>query len=193
LRVLPGPHFAGNLLRSLGFKKEESVDNFDNLGNLQKGIGATGGGDPYGAYDEVVKAVPRGALAEGLSHTFNSDQTPPFEHMVSGLFGQSNPDQKAGLLNQVLSALGPGTASQIMNSLGLGSLAGAAASGGLTPQQAQQVPAEAVQSIAQQAAKKDPTIVDKAAGFYAQHPTLVKAIGAGALALLMSKISAARR
>jgi len=31
-----------------------------------------------------------------------------------------------------------------------------------------------------------------ASNFYAQHPTLVKAIGAGALALLMSKISAAR-
>jgi hypothetical protein len=168
------------------------MGNFDNVGNLQRGLGATGG-DAHGAYDEVVKAVPQGALAEGLSHTFNSDQTPPFEHMVSGLFGQSNPDQKAGLLNQVLGALGPGTASQILSSLGLGSLAGAAASGGLTPQQAQQVPPEAVQTIAQQAAKKDPTIVDKAAGFYAQHPTLVKAIGAGALALLMSKISSARR
>ena len=113
--------------------------------------------------------------------------------MVSGLFGQSNPEQKAGLLNQVLGALPPGTATQVLSSLGLGSLAGAAASGGLTPQQAQQIPPEAVQTIAQQAAKKDPTIVDKAAGFYAQHPTLVKAIGAGALALLMSKISAARR
>ena len=47
--------------------------------------------------------------------------------------------------------------------------------------------------IAQNAAKKDPSIVDAAAGFYAQHPTLVKAIGAGALALLVSHISRARR
>jgi hypothetical protein len=140
-----------------------------------------------------VKEVPPGTLADGLTHAFNSDQTPPFENMVSGLFGQSNPEQKAGLLNQVLGALPPGTAAQVLSSLGLGSLAGAAASGGVTPQQAQQVPPEAVQTIAQQAAKKDPTIVQKAAGFYAQHPTLVKAIGAGALALLMSKISAARR
>ncbi|MDQ6894091.1 MAG: hypothetical protein M3167_15595 [Acidobacteriota bacterium] len=163
----------------------------DSFGIGSKG-GATGG-DALGAYDEVVRGVPQGTLAEGLSHTFNSDQTPPFEHMVSGLFGQSNPDQKAGLLNQVLGSLGPGTAAQILGSLGLGSLAGAAASGGLTPQQAQQVSPEAVQTIAQQAAKKDPTIVEKAAGFYAQHPTLVKAIGAGALALLMSKISAGRR
>jgi len=163
----------------------------DSIGNLAKG--AASGSDLHSAYDRIAKEVPPGTLADGLSHAFNSDQTPPFENMVSGLFGQSNPEQKAGLLNQVLGALPPGTASQVLSSLGLGSLAGAAASGNLTPQQAQQVPPEAVQSIAQQAAKKDPTIVDKAAGFYAQHPTLVKAIGAGALALLMSKISAARR
>ena len=163
----------------------------DSIGNLAKG--AASGGDLHAAYDRVAKEVPPGTLADGLTHAFNSDQTPPFENMVSGLFGQSNPEQKAGLLNQVLGALPPGTAAQVLSSLGLGSLTGAAASGGLTPQQAQQVPPEAVQTIAQQAAKKDPTIVEKAAGFYAQHPTLVKAIGAGALALLMSKISAARR
>ena len=113
--------------------------------------------------------------------------------MLSGLYGQSNPAQKAGILNQLLGALPPGTASQILTSLGLGSVAGAVASGNVTPQQAQQVSPEAVQTIAAQAAKKDPTIVDRAAGFYAQHPTLVKAIGAGALAFLMSRMSAARR
>jgi hypothetical protein len=35
--------------------------------------------------------------------------------------------------------------------------------------------------------------MDRAASFYAQHPTLVKTIGAGALALLMSRLSASRR
>jgi hypothetical protein len=65
--------------------------------------------------------------------------------------------------------------------------------GSVTPQQTQQVPPEAVQVLAQQAAKRDPSIVDTAASFYAQHPTLVKTIGAGALALLMSRISAGRQ
>jgi hypothetical protein len=65
--------------------------------------------------------------------------------------------------------------------------------GKVTPQQAQQVPPEAVQALARQAAQKDPSILDQAAGFYAQHPGLVKTIGAGALALLMSRISAARK
>ena len=62
--------------------------------------------DVHAAYDRVAPAVPRGELADGLAHAFNSDQTPPFD---------------------------------------------------------------------------------------AHHPRLVKAIGAGALALLMSRISAGRR
>jgi hypothetical protein len=150
--------------------------------------------DVHAAYDQVAKAVPQGALAEGLAHAFKSDQTPPFEQMVSGLFGQSSPDQKAGLLNQVLAALGPGGVAQALGAAGgLGGLAGVLSAGSVTPQQAQQVPPQAVEVLAQHAAKKDPSIMDAAAGFYAQHPTLVKTIGAGALALLMSKISPGRR
>lgn len=150
--------------------------------------------DVHAAYDQVTKAVPQGALAEGLAHAFKSDQTPPFEQMVSGLFGQSSADQKAGLLNQVLGALGPGGVAQALGAAGgLGGLAGILSGGSVTPQQAQQVPPQAVEVLAQHAAKKDPSIMDAAAGFYAQHPTLVKAVGAGALALLMSKISAGRR
>jgi hypothetical protein len=147
--------------------------------------------DVHAAYDQMAPAVPRGELADGLAHAFNSDKTPPFEQMVSRLFDQSNPDQKAGLLNQILGALGPDGVAQVR---GAGSgLASMLSEGSVTPQQAQQVSPEAVQELAQQAAKTDPSIVDTAAGFYAQHPTLIKAIGAGALALLMSRISAGRR
>jgi hypothetical protein len=158
----------------------------------------TGGNAPaadvHAAYDQVATSVPQGTLAEGLAHAFNSDQTPPFAQMVSGLFGQSSSDQKAGLLNQILGSLGPGGVAQVLGAAGgLGGLAGMLSGGTVTPQQAQQIPPEAVQVLAEHAAKKDPSIVNTAASFYAQHPTLVKAIGAGALALLMSKISAGRR
>jgi hypothetical protein len=150
--------------------------------------------DVHAAYDQVAPAVPRGELADGLAHAFNSDQTPPFEQMVSRLFDQSNPDQKAGLLNEILGALGPGGVAQVLGAAGGGGgLASMLSEGRVTPQQAQQVSPEAVQELAQRTAKTDPSIVETAAGFYAQHPTLVKAIGAGALALLMSRISAGRR
>lgn len=162
----------------------------DKLGQLANQVAAGNASDTdiHATYDQVAQQIPQGTLADGISHVFNSPQTPPFDQMLGGLFSQSTPDQKAGLLNQVLGALGPNAAA-LLSQAGLGSLAGAAASGSVTPQQAAQVSPQAVQVLAQNAAKKDPTIVDKAAGFYAQHPTLVKAIGAGALALLMSRMS----
>jgi hypothetical protein len=168
----------------------------DDLAGVLKQV--AGGDAPaaevHAAYDKVAASVPPAALAEGIAHAFRSDQTPPFEQMVSGLFGQSSGDQKAGLLNQLLSSLGPGGVTQALGGAGgLAGLAGVLGGGSVTPQQAQQVSPEAVQILAQHAAAKDPGIVDRAASFYAQHSTLVKAVGAGALALLMSKISAARR
>ena len=148
--------------------------------------------DVHSAYDQVAGAVPSGTLADGLSHAFNSDQTPPFPEMLSGLFGQSNPQQKAGVLNQIIAAVGPAAAGQMATSAGFGGLAGMLSGGTVTPQQAQQVSPDQVQALAQHAATKNPSIIDMAAGFYAEHPTLVKSIGVGALALLMSKISKAR-
>ena len=163
----------------------------DNLSSIASQLASGNARRPtHSTYDQVARAVPQGELAGGLSEAFRSDQTPPFEQMVTGLFNQSSPDQKAGLLNQLLAALGSGGAAQVLASTGgLGGLAGMLSGGRVTPQQAEQVPPQAVEVLAQQAAKKDPSIIDKAAGFYAQHPTLVKAIGVGALALLMSKIS----
>jgi hypothetical protein len=158
----------------------------------QAAAGKASTADVHSAYDRVTQAVPQSSLADGISHAFKSDQTPPFEQMVSGLFGRSNPDQKAGLLNQLLGGLGP-SASQTLASIG-----GAGALQGLlgntvTPQQASEVSDRQVEALAQQAARTNPSIVDKAAGFYAQHPGLVKGIGVAALGLLMSRISASRR
>ncbi len=168
------------------------LDDLESLGK-QLASGKMSDNEVHAAYDQTAKAVPAGTLAEGLSHAFQSDRTPPFEQMVSGLFGKSNPDQKAGLLNQLVAALGSGASTQALTSGGLGALAGLLSGAKVTPDQAQQVTPQAIEVLAQQAARKDPSIMEKAAGFYAQHPTLVKSLGAGALALLMSKISQARR
>ena len=168
----------------------------DSLGDLvkQAASGNASAADVHSTFDKVAQAVPQGTLADGISHVFNSDQTPPFAQMLSQLFNQSSPEQKAGLLNQIASALGPGGLSSVLAGAGgLGALGGMLQGGNVTPAQASQVTPDQVQVLAQHAEKKNPSIVDVASGFYAQHPTLVKAIGAGALALLMSKISQARR
>jgi hypothetical protein len=162
----------------------------DDIGNLARQFagGTASESDVHAGYDQAARSVPPASLATALSHTFQSDQTPPFEQMVAALFQNSTPEQKAGLLKQLAAALGPGA----LASLGAGA-AVAPAGGAVTTQQAQQVTPQQVQDLAQQAAAKNPSIVDAAASFYAQHPTLVKTIGAGALALLMSRLSASRR
>src|SRR6476646_5043907 len=111
----------------------------DNLGDLVKQAmsGQASPAQVDSAYDRVSQEVPQDTLSDGISHAFKSDQTPPFEQMVGGLFGQSNPEQKAGLLNQILAALGPGGVAQVLGSSGgLGALAGLRP-GMVTPEQAE--------------------------------------------------------
>jgi hypothetical protein len=169
----------------------------DNLEGLikQAASGNASTADANSAYDQVVQAAPQGSLSDAISHTFKSDQTPAFDKMVAGLFSQSSPEQKAGLLNQLLGSLGPAAAQALASAGGMAALTNLlkGGSGTVTPQQAEQVSPQAVEVLAQNAARKDPSIMDKAAGFYAQHPDLVKGIGVAALGFLMSRISAGRR
>jgi ABC-type spermidine/putrescine transport system permease subunit II len=62
----------------------------------------------------------------------------------------------------------------------------------VSPAQAQDVSPQAVEVIAKKAQQANPSIVDAASDFYAKNPQLVKAIGAGALAMLMSRLSKQR-
>src|SRR5512135_1761248 len=53
----------------------------ENLSNLasQFASGAASERDVHDAYDQTAATVPQGSLATALSHTFQSDQTPPFQ------------------------------------------------------------------------------------------------------------------
>jgi len=138
-------------------------------------------------FDQVAQAVPQGAIAEGLSSAFRSDQTPAFGSLIGNLFGQSNGEQKAGVLNNLLGALGPGALSQIAGGGALASLLGGAKE--ITPEQAQNISSEVVQQLATHAEKPDPSIVDRASVFYAQHPTLVKTLGGAAMSIVLAKVA----
>jgi hypothetical protein len=137
-------------------------------------------------FRQVAQAAPQTAVSSGLSDAFRSNQTPPFGQMVSQLFQNSNGEQKAGILNQLLGAVGPGALTGSVFG-GLTSLLQGGTS--VTPDQAHQVSPEVVQQLSEHAEKQDPSVVDRASEFYAQHPTLVQGLGAGALALIMSRMS----
>jgi len=158
------------------------------LGNLMGALEsmAGGSGNVEQAFSQVAANAGQGGLASALSHAFQSDQTPPFGQMVSSMFGNSDPNQKAGILNQLAQSLGP----QILASGAPGSL-GSLLGGGtpITPEQASQVSPEDVQAAATHAQQHNPSIVDEASNFYAQHPTLVQGLGAAALGMMMSHMT----
>ena len=142
-------------------------------------------------FDQVAQSVPQSAMADALSHAFRSDQTPAFGQMISSMFSQSDGEQKAGMLNQLLSSVGPGALASLAGGGMLSSLlAGGARQ--LTPEQAQTISPDTVQQLASHAERADPSIVDKASSFYSQHPTLVKTLGAGVLSIAMAKLAQRR-
>ncbi len=139
-------------------------------------------------FDQVAQAAPHNVIAEGLAAAFRSDQTPAFGNLVGTLFGQSNGEQKAGILNQLLASVGPGALAQLAGNAGLTRLPGTAGQP-ITPDQAQTVPPDVVQQLASHAEKSDPSIVDKASAFYAQHSSLVKTLGGAALTIALAKVA----
>ena len=150
-----------------------------------------------GHFDEVAQQSNPNDLGNGVAAAFRSDATPPFGQMVGDLFGRSDPQQRAGILNQILRNVGPG----VLASLGGGVLgrvlggAGAPANAAptITPAQASQIsPADAA-AIATHAEQHDGSIVDKAGEFYAQHPALVKSLGAAALAIVLGRMHSGQR
>jgi len=157
-----------------------SLSNLMNL--LQQYAGGTSNtANAEQDFEKVSQAAPQQHLAGGLAEAFRSNQTPAFGQMLSTLFSNSNGQQRAGILNELLGAAGPAGAGILGNLLGGRTQ--------VTPEQAQNVPPEAVNQLAEHAQQNDPSIVDRAGNFYAQHPTLVKALGAASLAFVMSHMS----
>jgi hypothetical protein len=158
------------------------------LSVLQQYAGASASNPPANVqqdFQKIAPQLPQDHLAAGLAEAFQSNQTPAFPEMLSNLFRQSNGQQRAGILSQLLGAAGSnlpgGLAGSLSNLLKGGTQ--------VTPQQAEQVTPETVQQLATHAQSNNPSIVDQASNFYAQHPQLVQGQGAGALALIMSHIS----
>lgn len=57
-------------------------------------------------FDQVAQNAPDKVIANGLTHAFQSEQTPSIGDMVGQMFGNSNGQQQAGMLNQILATLG---------------------------------------------------------------------------------------
>lgn len=165
----------------------------DNVGNLLNQYS-----NPQGAtsqqteqdFDSVAQAAPRDAMSQGVAEAFRSDQTPPFGQMLGQLFGNSNGLMRAGVLNGLIAAVGPQVLSSILSRHGAPQ---GLPNAQLSPEEAEQIPPGAVQEIAEEAQKQDPSIVDRMGDFYAEHPTVVKTLGAAALGIALNHLANQKR
>src|SRR4051812_11448934 len=167
---------------------------FDLRGLLQQYLGDGGvqsKDNVVNDFHHAAQNAPSDVVSQGLSETFRSDQTPPFGKMVGDLFNQADPQQRAGMLNQLLSGLSPTALRSLVSSGALSGLLDHSRGQPevISPEQAQQVAPAQVQQIASQAEQHSPDIVEKMSGFYAEHPGLVKTLGGAVLSIALAKMA----
>ena len=159
----------------------------DFLNNMlgSNGTAATPSGNLADDFSQIAHRIPPDVLSKGLSAAFGSNETPAAGQMVSQMFNASSPEQRAGMLNQLISALGPAASSVLGGALGSANVATPT----LTPDQASSVSPSQVQDAVAQAQQHNPGILETLSGFYAQHPVLVQSLGSAALAITLGKVS----
>jgi hypothetical protein len=147
-------------------------------------------------FDEVARQVPREALGEGLAEAFRSDRTPDFGSMAASLFGRSDPQQRAGLLAQLIRAVGPavlssiagGSFGRLLHSRGVEPSAKPAPAE-ISPEITDRVTPDEVSDLAEAARKQDPKVIDRIGAYYAEHPDVVKVLGGTALAIALGQLA----
>jgi hypothetical protein len=143
-------------------------------------------------FDRVSQEASVDDVSDGLAEAFRSEATPPFEQMVGQLYDRSNPQQRAGLLNEILGAFGGMSGGLAGNVLG-GALRNAVRGDRVAPEDTHQVPVNDVEAAAAEAARRNPSIIERVSRFYAEHPQLVQTLGSAALSIAMSQMARRRR
>ncbi len=183
----------------MGFDLGNLLSQFVNAANGNKQATA---GDVADNYDQAAQNAPADLLCKGLAAMLRSDQTPAFSDSVSQMYSQANPNQQAGMLNHLLSGMGPAVLASLMSGAagsGLASLLGQAAQPGsgtpptLTPEQASTVTPDQVAKLADHAEQNNPDIIEHMSAFYAEHASLIKTLGGAALTVALAKMAETHR
>ncbi len=131
-------------------------------------------------FEQVAQKAPRSSFVQALADTFRGNDTPPFSDMVAHLFSRSNPEQKAGLLNRLITVSPASAADELLRLIG--------PNREVTTQEAANISPDIVKKIAGEAEKQVPSAVDRVSEYYAEHPNLVKTLGIGSLVSFMRRI-----
>lgn len=151
------------------------------LGNL------TGGNlneqETHAQYDQVANTVPRDQLGRSIGTALSQLGTQDVQQQVTNSVGQMTPEQKGGIVQQLLGALGGGAGVG-----GLGAMLGQLGINQGVANNPQSASPDEVGKLAAHAKENNPSIFQEAMSIYAAHPTLVKALGTLAIAQIANHL-----
>lgn len=136
--------------------------------------------------DQITRDLSPADLKSGVGDALRSKETPQLSSIVADMFERATPQQRADILNTLTEKLGPGALAGVAG----GVLAGH--EGSDTPRvpldKATQITSDQVRDVVTTARSADePGVFDRISGFYAEHPDLVKTLGAGALMIALAR------
>ena len=137
--------------------------------------------------EQITREASRDELKVGVDEALRSKETPQLSQIVAEMFERATPQQRAEILDTLTEKLGPGALAGVAG----GTLAGH--EGPDTPpvplEKATQVTPEQVRDVVTTARRADePGLFDRMSSFYAEHPELVKTLGAGALMIALARM-----
>ncbi len=131
-------------------------------------------------FDDVARKAPRSALAQSLAAAFRAEQTPGFSRSLAHIFPMADPRQRAEILGRLLT-IAPGSVR--------GDLAGLfSVNRDVRPEDTEDLPADLILRVAEEARHKDEGIVDRISDYLADYPTLLKNLDVATLATAMADI-----
>ena len=143
---------------------------------------------PQSAHDDfaqVASQAPPELLGGGIAQALQRGPA-GFESSIARLFENSDSQQRTGLLQRLIQAAGPA----VLSSFAGGALSHLAHPGAQAqPSDADAITPAQAGELAGAAKQSNPGIVSELGSFYSQHPTLVKTLGAAALAIAMSRMA----
>jgi len=144
--------------------------------------GATNQQEVHGLFDQLAGAVPSSTLGSVIGPALSSLGTQQVMEHVLNSASVMNPQQREGLVGSLLNGFSSsGTNVQSL----LGQL-------GINPSVAdnpQEASPEEVAKLAAHAHENEPGVFHNAMAFYSEHPTLVKAMGTVAVAVIVKHLA----
>ena len=152
------------------------------LNAYASGSGATNRQEAHDHYDQISSAVPLDVLASVIGPALGSLGTSQVQERVFNSATEMSPQQRGGLMESLLGGLMGSGANLpgLLNSLGIGQS---------VIDDPQSASPEDVAKLAAHAHENEPGIFEKAMGFYAEHPTLVKVLGTMAIAAIAKQVA----